>query len=124
MIRAWNKACHSPGPAKLLIPRGKFSAGEVIFQGPCTASKRITVEIQGTMIADTDLSVYTSNYWILFEHVDNLVVTGGGTIHGRGEAVWQFDAGEKIKNAPLLPVVSYFLSNLKLACMHAIHAYA
>nr|GMD68906.1 exopolygalacturonase clone GBGE184-like [Ipomoea batatas] len=108
MMRAWNKACHSPGPAKLLIPRGKFKTGETVFQGPCTASKRMTVEIQGTLIADNDLSAYTSFYWIMFEHVDNVVVTGGGTINGRGEAVWKFDAGEKIQNAPLLPVSLVF----------------
>ncbi|XP_019197952.1 PREDICTED: exopolygalacturonase clone GBGE184-like [Ipomoea nil] len=119
MIRAWNKACKSPGPsAKLLIPRGKFMTGEVIFQGPCTANKRVTVEIQGTLIADTDLSVYTSDYWISFEHVDNVVVTGGGTINGRGEATWKFAAGDTIKNAPLLPVSMLFQSVRHSAVHH------
>nr|GLL33085.1 probable galacturonosyltransferase-like 7 [Ipomoea trifida] len=107
MIRAWNKACHSKGAAKVVIPRGTFRAGEVIFEGPCTA-KPIVIEIKGTVVADSDLSVYTSNYWFIIEHVAGVEVTGGGTMNGRGEDVWQFDADEKIKNAPLLPVSLIF----------------
>nr|GMD72924.1 exopolygalacturonase clone GBGE184-like [Ipomoea batatas] len=100
------------GLAETVIDVTKFGAkpnGKVdSTMGPCTASKRMTVEIQGTLIADNDISAYTSFYWIMFEHVDNVVVTGGGTINGRGEAVWKFDAGEKIQNAPLLPVSLVF----------------
>nr|GME00986.1 exopolygalacturonase clone GBGE184-like [Ipomoea batatas] len=107
MIRAWNKACHSKGAAKVVIPRGTFRAGEVIFEGPCTA-KPIVIEIKGTVVADSDLSIYTSNYWFIIEHVAGVEVTGGGTMNGRGEDVWQFDADEKIKNAPLLPVSLIF----------------
>ncbi|XP_019188548.1 PREDICTED: exopolygalacturonase-like [Ipomoea nil] len=108
MIRTWNKACKSTEAAKMVIPAGKFLAGEVVFQGPCTAPKPIVIEIRGTLVADSDLSVFTSNYWISIEHVAGVEVTGGGTINGRGEDVWKFDAGEKIKNAPLLPVSLVF----------------
>ncbi|XP_031120742.1 exopolygalacturonase clone GBGE184-like [Ipomoea triloba] len=119
MIRTWNKACESTEAAKVVIPEGEFRAGEVVFQGPCTAPKPIVIEIQGTLLADTDLSVFTSNYWVSIEHVDGVEVTGGGTFNGRGEDVWQFDADEKIKNAPLLPV-SLVFQNANHSSIHGI----
>lgn len=109
MIRAWNQACKSTEAAKVVIPKGTFRAGEVVFQGPCTAPRPIVIEIQGTVEADTDLSSFSSNYWFIVEHVDGVEVTGGGTLNGRGEDVWRFaDSGEKIRNAPLLPVSLIF----------------
>ncbi|CAH9081586.1 unnamed protein product [Cuscuta europaea] len=109
MIRAWNAACKSTEAARVVIPKGTFKAGEVIFQGPCTAPSPIVIEIQGTVEASTDLSDFSSNYWFEVEHVQGVEVTGGGTLNGRGEEVWRFaDSGEKIKNAPLLPVSLIF----------------
>ncbi|CAK9135068.1 unnamed protein product [Ilex paraguariensis] len=89
MIRAWNAACKSSGPAKLVIPNGEFRAGEVVFQGPCTA-KPLTVEVQGTLLAQTDLSLFTSGFWISIEHVEGVEILGSGTINGQGEASWKF----------------------------------
>ncbi|KAA8543073.1 hypothetical protein F0562_021432 [Nyssa sinensis] len=90
-IRAWNAACQSTGPAKLVIPPGNFMAGEVFFHGPCKCSDPITVEVLGTVLGHTDLSEYTSGLWIGFNKIDGLVVTGTGTFNGQGEASWKFN---------------------------------
>ncbi|KAK3004673.1 hypothetical protein RJ639_018699 [Escallonia herrerae] len=89
IIKAWNEACKSSAAAKLVVPTGSFAAGEIVIQGPCTAPKPITIEIQGTLLGRTDLSLYTTQTWISIEHVDGLIVTGGGTINGQGEASWR-----------------------------------
>ncbi|KAL3849740.1 hypothetical protein ACJIZ3_011622 [Penstemon smallii] len=87
---AWNKACKTvTGPAKLVIPPGDFVAGEIVWQGPCT-SKPMTVEIQGTLLALSDPSTYQGKAWISLERVNDVIVTGGGTINGRGKAMWQY----------------------------------
>lgn len=89
-VQAWNAACHSGGPAKLLIPKGTFSTGEVVFQGPCNATKPLVIEIQGTVLGDPDLSLYSSMAWIMIEYVDGVILNGGGTLDGQGQAVWKY----------------------------------
>lgn len=104
MIKTWVAACGSGGAAKVLIPRGNFVAGEVVFAGPCNATKSITIEIQGNLLAYSDLSSYTQSAWVQIERVDNVIVTGGGTINGRGAAVWKYSTGSN--QGARLPVVS------------------
>ena len=86
--RAWRDACHSNGPATVLVPAGTFMTGEIIFTGPCTAAP-ITFEIQGTMLGTHDVSMYSQNQWISIERVNNVIVTGPGTLNGLGEATWK-----------------------------------
>ncbi|KAL0371477.1 UNVERIFIED_CONTAM: Exopolygalacturonase [Sesamum angustifolium] len=92
IIRAWKAACQSPGAAKVVIPRGNFMAGEVILAGPCVG--QTILEIQGTLLANPDPSSYTGGSWIMLQKVDNVVVTGGGTINGQGKNVWQYAGGD------------------------------
>ncbi|KAK1398828.1 exopolygalacturonase [Heracleum sosnowskyi] len=112
--KAWRDACHSNGPAKVLVPAGTFKTGEVIFTGPCTAAP-ITFEIQGTMLGTEDLSMYSQNQWITIEHVNNVIVTGPGTLDGLGASAWKhkddsFGGGVK------LPVsLVFFKSNNSVA---------
>ncbi|KAL6214909.1 hypothetical protein ACLB2K_014341 [Fragaria x ananassa] len=90
-IKTWVAACRGEykGPAKVVVPKGTFLIGPVVFQGPCTSSKEpIMVEIQGEVKATTDLSDYTSPEWITFENVDGLIVTGDGVVNGQGEKTW------------------------------------
>jgi len=116
-VRAWNAACKSNGPARLLVPRGDFVTAEVILQGPCKA-KPLTLEIQGNILASTDLSLFTSGAWITIDDIDGLEVLGGGTINGRGEAVWKFSG--KHNSGPLLPA-SLLYSKVKNVVMHHIN---
>ncbi|XP_022153883.1 polygalacturonase ADPG2-like [Momordica charantia] len=89
-MNAWVEACRSTGPTKLLFSAGTFLIGPVVFAGPCTASP-MTVEIQGTVKATTDLSEYSGPDWILFESVNDLTITGSGTFDGQGQEVWKFN---------------------------------
>ncbi|KAL0459714.1 UNVERIFIED_CONTAM: Exopolygalacturonase [Sesamum latifolium] len=91
IIRAWKAACGAPG-AKVVIPRGNFMAGEIVLAGPCVG--QTTVEIQGTLLANPDPSSYSGGSWIMLQRVDNVVVTGGGTINGQGKNVWQYAGGD------------------------------
>ncbi|GFP80633.1 polygalacturonase [Phtheirospermum japonicum] len=99
-IKAWATACHTVGPAKVLIPKGQFVASEVVFAGPCLANKPIVIEIQGNVMAYDDLSSYSGGAWIMVQRVDGVVITGGGTLNGRGEAAWPYNS----KGGPSLPV--------------------
>jgi hypothetical protein len=84
IIRAWQAACHANGKTRLLIPKGNFKAAQIYFAGPCTASQ-IVVQLQGNLIASTDISEFASPEWITFEYVSNVVLIGaGGTINGQG----------------------------------------
>ncbi|KAL2507624.1 exopolygalacturonase-like [Forsythia ovata] len=111
-IDTWNAACKSTGSAKVVIPKGEFVAGEVVFQGPCTAAKPITIEIQGNVLASTDISVYTSGTWIKLNEIEGIIVNGGGTINGRGKSSWKFGGGNN--DGPLLPVVRICHISLKV----------
>lgn len=106
-IKAWRAACTCTGPAKVIVPAGTFLTGETVFAGPCTANP-ITVEVMGTMLSDTDISVYSQNKWISVEHVDNVIFTGNGTLNAQGEAAWKY----KDKSS-MLPDVSKIHSTLK-----------
>ncbi|KAJ7977604.1 exopolygalacturonase-like [Quillaja saponaria] len=89
-IKAWNAACKSGAPAKLLVPKGNFVTGPVVFQGPCTGSEPITVEVQGTIKATTDTSEYMDPQWFSFEAINGLILTGEGTFDGQGFSAWKY----------------------------------
>lgn len=90
-IRTWVAACRGQykGPAKVVIPKGTFVTGPVVFQGPCTSSSEpIIVEVQGEVKATTDMSDYPTPEWFSFEMIDGLILTGGGVFNGQGEKIW------------------------------------
>ncbi|KAF9673262.1 hypothetical protein SADUNF_Sadunf10G0006000 [Salix dunnii] len=93
-IRAWRAACNYRGPARLLIPSGTFLIGATIFQGPCQGPVPIKVQIAGTLKAVTDPSMYEEDFWISFENINGLLVTGTGTVDGQGSAVWKYSSGD------------------------------
>lgn len=66
--------------------------GEVVLSGPCKAP--IVLDIQGTLLANTDPSAYSNAMWILIEHVDKIKILGGGTIDGRGKSMWKYANGD------------------------------
>lgn len=97
--QAWNAACASNGPSKLLIPPGQYYAGEIYFRGPC--KNPMTVEFQGTILADPNLDVYQENVGIIFGNLEGLTVYGGGTYDGQGGVkTW------KNGRSGIMPIVS------------------
>ncbi|CAL0320844.1 unnamed protein product [Lupinus luteus] len=101
---AWGAACkNSNTRARVLIPKGTFLAGPTLFAGPCSSPNPITVEVQGTVLASTDLSEYTSPEWFTFEDIDGLVIQGKGVFNGQGPVNWKFNDCKKTKNCAPLP---------------------
>lgn len=89
-IQAFRAGCDAAGPSRILIPAGKkFMMGEVVLTGPCKAAPPLIIDIQGTLDANTNPSTYSNAMWILLEHIDNVKITGGGTLNGHGQEMWK-----------------------------------
>ncbi|KAL1544965.1 galacturonan 1,4-alpha-galacturonidase [Salvia divinorum] len=90
LIQAWKAGCEGTGAARILVPPGKFMMGEVVLRGPCKAAPPMIIDIQGTLLANPNPSAYSNLMWILIEHVDNVKITGGGTLNAQGPTAWKF----------------------------------
>ncbi|XP_021763214.1 exopolygalacturonase clone GBGE184-like [Chenopodium quinoa] len=100
-IQAWKAACGGIGATRVLIPKGIFVTGPVIFAGPCKA--KVTVEIQGNVLANTDISLYSEPHVIMFENVEGVTLTGTGVVDGQGAKHWQSNDCSKNSNCAALP---------------------
>ncbi|KAL1553025.1 galacturonan 1,4-alpha-galacturonidase [Salvia divinorum] len=92
-VQAFKAGCEGKTPAKIVVPPGTFMMGEVILRGPCKAPPPLIIDIQGTILANPDPSSYSNRMWILVEYVDNVKISGGGTLNGQGANAWKY-AGE------------------------------
>lgn len=111
---AWGEACkNSTTHAKVLIPAGTFRAAQTMFAGPCTSPKPITVEVMGTVKANTDPSEYVSPEWFTFQDIDGFVLTGKGVFDGQGAASWPFNDCKQTKGncAPLPSSLKFYKVN-------------
>ncbi|XP_010453903.1 PREDICTED: probable polygalacturonase At3g15720 isoform X1 [Camelina sativa] len=91
-LKAWEAVCkgRSKGKyTKILVPQGQtFMLKPLAFVGPCNSSS-ISFMIKGNLVAPS-YTWYAGTYptWIHFDSINRLVVTGGGTIDGRGSLWW------------------------------------
>ncbi|KAL0005431.1 hypothetical protein SO802_012992 [Lithocarpus litseifolius] len=89
--KAWTALCQTKGTPQLIIPSGKkFLLMPVMFQGPCQ-SNSVQVQILRTILAPNSMDGWTNcsaNCWLRFSGVSNLIVSGSGTIDGRGSTWW------------------------------------
>ncbi|KAF5954583.1 hypothetical protein HYC85_007439 [Camellia sinensis] len=89
-IQACNAACKSStGPSNLVIPPGRFMVGKTIFKGPYS-SNPVTVEIQETILANSNMSEFCGRACLLFQDVDGLTVLAGGIFDGQGQSTWLY----------------------------------
>ncbi|XP_021806294.1 exopolygalacturonase-like [Prunus avium] len=89
-IQTWIAACRNhTGRSRVVIPKGTFKTGPVIFGGPCNCSKPIVVQVSGTIKGLNDISLYEEPFWFLFERVEGLVLTGNGIFDGQGSRSWK-----------------------------------
>ncbi|XP_074267525.1 exopolygalacturonase clone GBGE184-like [Silene latifolia] len=100
-IQAWRAACDSPGVTRVIIPKGTFMVGPVLFSGPCKST--VTVEIQGIVLANPDVTLYSEPEWILFENVDGVTLTGTGVVDGNGPKTWSLNDCSKSSDCAPLP---------------------
>ncbi|KAK8452850.1 hypothetical protein SEVIR_5G183166v4 [Setaria viridis] len=82
---AWTSACGATGSATVLIPKGDYLVGPLNFTGPCKGA--ITIQLDGTLLGSNDLARYTAS-WIEVCHVENIVITGPGTLDGQGTGLY------------------------------------
>ncbi|KAG2239310.1 hypothetical protein Bca52824_090170 [Brassica carinata] len=91
-LNAWKAVCNggSRGKTNLLVPLGKtFMLKPLTFEGPCKSSS-IAFLIRGNLVAP-GYTWHAGNYpaWISFDSINGLVITGGGTVDGRGSVWWR-----------------------------------
>nr|KYP48789.1 Polygalacturonase [Cajanus cajan] len=85
-LKAWESACTSQSPATIYVPKGRYLLRNTNFRGPC--KRKVTFLIDGTLVAPEDYrALGNSGYWILFNHVENIVVSGG-KLDAKGAAFW------------------------------------
>ncbi|KAL9228216.1 hypothetical protein vseg_003821 [Gypsophila vaccaria] len=109
-IQAWRAACDSTGVKRVIIPKGTFMVGPVIFAGPCKA--KVTVEIQGIVVANPDITLYSEPEWLLFENVDGVTLTGTGVVDGNGPKNWRLnDCPKNSQCAPLPTSIKFHRVN-------------
>nr|QDK56815.1 polygalacturonase [Mangifera indica] len=86
-LDAWAQACCSAAAATVYVQNGKFLLRNAVFAGQCKSGK-ITIRIDGTLVAPSDYNVIgNSEYWLLFQQ-DNGVTINGGILDGQGTGLW------------------------------------
>lgn len=105
-MRAWKDACASTSASTVVIPKGKYSVGPLMFLGPCKA-KSISINLRGILLAPRDLNKHKSqDGWIVFQYIDGLTVFGGGTFDGQGSVAWAVNNCATTGKCNSLPIVS------------------
>lgn len=86
-MSAWKVACTCTDPSTVVVPGGTYVVGPVQFQGPCRAP--MGFRVQGTLKAPTDLNRFElQDGWVIFQDIDSLIISGGGTFDGQGHTAW------------------------------------
>ncbi|BAS97972.1 Os06g0509600 [Oryza sativa Japonica Group] len=100
-LAAWRAACGSAaGNATLLIPEGTFAVSTVEFSGPCKNGRSpLAVVVDGVLhpcAGGCHRKSGDDDVWITFSGVSNLLVTGAGTLDGRGGEHGHSNGGGKL----------------------------
>ncbi|CAK9145607.1 unnamed protein product [Ilex paraguariensis] len=107
-IQTWTAACNYNGRVRIVVPLGVYKLSETVFQGPCKCQAPITFQVMGTLKAVADVSEYSGSGWITFDGITGLILTGGGTFDGQGQAVWKYNDCKENPNCVHLPAAIYF----------------
>ncbi|KAL2316563.1 hypothetical protein Fmac_030439 [Flemingia macrophylla] len=77
-----------------MIPGGTYKMNDVNLKGPCKAP--IEIQLDGTIQAPADPNAMNdAEQWIVFDHVDDLTISGHGVVDGQGAQSWkQNDCGK------------------------------
>lgn len=87
-LSAWAKACGSTTAATIYVPNGRFLLGNAVFEGSKCQNKRITIRIDGTLVAPSDYRVIANEgNWLFFQHVNGVTINGG-ILDGQGTGLW------------------------------------
>ncbi|KAK4593306.1 hypothetical protein RGQ29_017429 [Quercus rubra] len=90
MTKAWTTAC-AVARSKVVFSAGTYKIGVVTLLGPCKE-------------APSDVASFKSkDFWVSFQHIDNLTVLGGGVFDGKGQTAWQKNNCNQEYNCKILP---------------------
>ncbi|KAL3520669.1 hypothetical protein ACH5RR_018818 [Cinchona calisaya] len=101
LTSAWKKACDSPTPSKIIVPKGTFGLGKVTLEGPCKAP--IELQVQGTLKAPQNPSLIKVGEWVTILYLDHFTLSGGGTFDGQGAIAWTQNDCSKTSECNKLP---------------------
>ncbi|CAN6453274.1 unnamed protein product [Victoria cruziana] len=101
---AWAATCADSGSPTLSIPGKKYLVGPLLFKGPCKNTGPLAVNVQGTVMASTNLNLFTGQEWVLFYMVNQLKLSGTGTFDGQGTTAWPQNQCPLKKECKILPV--------------------
>ena len=105
MTKAWTTAC-AVARSKVVFSAGTYKLGVVTLLGPCKGA--IEFNLQGTLEAPSDVASFKSkDFWVSFQHIDNLTVLGGGVFDGKGQTAWQKNNCNQEYNCKILPTVRF-----------------
>ncbi|XP_059663863.1 exopolygalacturonase-like [Cornus florida] len=86
LLTAWRMACGTRTASTIIIPAATFSLSQILLQGPCGAP--IGIELKGILKAPP-LNQIKADAWVVFQKVDRLSLSGGGTFDGMGAEAWK-----------------------------------
>ncbi|KAG8387213.1 hypothetical protein BUALT_Bualt03G0229900 [Buddleja alternifolia] len=103
-LSAWKKACQTKG-GTISIPQGTYFVSGADFEGPCKGQTHFYTN--ATLKASSDPSSLQLDYWILFNNVDSLTISGNGTFDGNGASAWGRTkcSGSSCKQLPSVSVL-------------------
>ncbi|KAK8629300.1 hypothetical protein V6N13_078145 [Hibiscus sabdariffa] len=105
-LMAWGAACASADSTIIYVPKGRYLVGSMVFRGVCK-SPRITISIDGTMVAPLDYRVLgKSSNWLSFEGVNGVSISGGA-LDAKGPSLWACKASHTNCPAGATPNVSH-----------------
>ncbi|RID55326.1 hypothetical protein BRARA_G02594, partial [Brassica rapa] len=103
----WKSACtRKGGNSKIYVPKGTFYLGGVEFVGPCT--NKIEFAIDGTLLAPSNPRDIKNDTWIQFRYINNLIISGAGTLDGQGKESWPLNDCHKNPSCPKLAMTMGF----------------
>ncbi|EOA39270.1 hypothetical protein CARUB_v10012276mg [Capsella rubella] len=111
----WSRACaRRSGSSKIYVPKGTFYLGGVEFVGPC--KNPIEFVIDGTLLAPGNPNDIKQDTWIKFRYINDLSISGFGTLDGQGKQSWPLNDCHKNPNCPKLAMTMgfAFVNNSKI----------
>ncbi|KAJ4903963.1 Pectin lyase-like superfamily protein [Raphanus sativus] len=111
----WKSACASKGgSSKIYVPKGTFYLGGAVeFVGPCT--NQIEFVIDGTLLAPSNPGDIEKGTWINFMYINNLLISGAGTLDGQGKESWPLNDCRKNPNCKLAKTMGFsFVNNSRI----------
>ncbi|CAH2060270.1 unnamed protein product, partial [Thlaspi arvense] len=103
----WKSACgRISGSSKIYVPKGTFYLGGIEFTGPCI--NQIEFIIDRTLLAPTNPKDIKKDTWINFRYINDLFISGVGTLDGQGKQSWPLNDCHKNTNCPKLAMTMGF----------------